>query len=114
MEGYEIDVSKYIAREIRDREMSTHTIMVYSCLWTQIFLDAGVPTLLDIDQFISPYTTIDLGLVRDDADRMSKKGKMGTTIITQAYEAREHDTNVARFTNMGDTPNETYHLILGL
>lgn len=65
MLGYKIYVAKWIAREIRDRETRTDTVLAFPYLVTQIFLEARVPELPDIDQFLWLRTKTDLRLIRD-------------------------------------------------
>lgn len=54
MEGYEVNVSKWIAREIHDRFVGTDTTIVFPFLLTRICLDEGDPEILGVDQFIHP------------------------------------------------------------
>lgn len=46
MSVYEIDVSKWIAWEIRDRETSADIVLAFPFLLMQIYLDTGVQELL--------------------------------------------------------------------
>lgn len=50
--GYEMDVAKWIARKIYDRAVSTDIAMEFSCLLAQICLDVGVPEITGVDLFI--------------------------------------------------------------
>lgn len=64
-----------------------------------------MPELPDINRFLRPRTTIDLGLIRDVTNPISKMAKLGTSIISDAYEAGEDDST--RFTDIGDIPIKT-------
>lgn len=103
--GYEIDVSKLIAHEIRYKATITNLVMAFPCLLTQIFLEAGVPELLDINRFFRLRITNNLGLVRDITNPISKMEKLGVSKISKAYKARGDDTT--GFTNISDTLTET-------
>lgn len=65
MEGYGFNVAQFISREICDREVgSEKLILVFPCLLTLIFLEMGVPKLLDIDQYIEMKTIKNMGFIR--------------------------------------------------
>ncbi|KAF3672270.1 hypothetical protein FXO37_07617 [Capsicum annuum] len=103
MSDYEIDVAKWIACEIMDRATSTDIILAFPCLLTQIFLYTEVPELLDIDRFLRRRTTIDLGLIKDVTNPISKIAKMTSTMVNDAYESQGKRQDTER----GGTPTET-------
>lgn len=106
MVGYEINIAKWIAREIKYWVMSTNKVMAFPCLMTHICLDAGVQEYLNVDQFIRPGSTINLGLIRDIDYPISKVANMGATLIREVYKFREHRVDTTGFIAMGETPME--------
>lgn len=80
---YETDVAKWIIRETRDWATNIDTFMDLNFMLTQIYLDAGVPELLGIDQFLRPKTTTDIGLIKDIANQISKKVTLVAAIIEE-------------------------------
>lgn len=51
-------------------------------------------------------TTIDLDLIRGDANPMSKETNIGAKIIHQAYGATEYETDTKGFTKMSHSHTE--------
>lgn len=59
---YEFDVSQFISRELWDRAVRREKlVLAFPCLITQIFLEAGVPKLPTINQFIKIKNATDWG-----------------------------------------------------
>lgn len=52
--------------------VGTDVILAFPCFFTQIYLEAKVSKLLDMDQFIEPNNTTDLGLIKDATNPMSR------------------------------------------
>ncbi|KAF3684980.1 hypothetical protein FXO38_00027 [Capsicum annuum] len=85
--SYENDIAKWIAQEIRDRSNITNTILAFPFLLIQIYLDAGVQEFPGINRFLRPKTTIDMGLIKDVSNLISKMTKLATSMVSDTYEA---------------------------
>ncbi|KAF3661885.1 hypothetical protein FXO38_11441 [Capsicum annuum] len=72
-------------------------------LWKgEICLEAGVPELLVIKQYIEPRNTINLGLIRDVVNPMTTEPKQEVALLAKALRNMDASTVEARFTE--DTP----------
>lgn len=58
-------------------------VLAFPSLLTQIFLEARVTKLPDINKYIEPKTTTDLGLIRDTMNPMTKKAKQRAVILAE-------------------------------
>lgn len=47
-----------------------------------------------------------LGLTREVVNPISRKAKLGSTMIQRSFEVGGHGNNTAGFTDIGDTPTE--------
>lgn len=70
---------------------------------THICLEAGVPKLPEINQFIELKNTTDLGLIWDTANTRTRKAKQGVTLLAQGLQSKEQSTKV---TGVDDLPVE--------
>lgn len=74
---------------------------------TKVFLDARVKQVLEVDQFMRPCSTTDLGLISDVANPISKTAKLGATLIQVVYEVTGHETDTTGFTDIDEIPLES-------
>lgn len=84
LEENDIDIAKIITCEIQDRVMSTGTSLAFLCLMTKICLDNRVPIIPEVDNFTVDHRTIDLGLIRDQANPISRI-KISVVLLQGAF-----------------------------
>lgn len=81
MAGYELDVAKLKVREKQDWAVGMDVFLAFPYLLTKINLDAGVLGIPDVDHLIKRRNNINLGLIYDVANPISKAINMGAIII---------------------------------
>lgn len=70
--GYTFDVSEFLARELRDRAVgSQKTLLANPCMFTRIYLAAGVLEIPIIDEMIESQRKFDIRLIRDTANPLA-------------------------------------------
>uniref|UniRef100_M1DQ59 Integrase core domain containing protein n=1 Tax=Solanum tuberosum TaxID=4113 RepID=M1DQ59_SOLTU len=65
--GVEIDFARMLLAEIHERAFKTSTTYPFPCLIFQLCRDCGVP-IWHCDRLIHPTGTLDIGLIRDEAN----------------------------------------------
>lgn len=63
-------------------------LMAYQYMVTHICLATGVKELLGIDQFIEPKNNMNLGLIKNAYNPLTRQAKKGATLLAQEMQRR--------------------------
>lgn len=85
MDGYEIDITKIIPRYFHDREVSTDTTLAFPYLLTQICPKEGVSEISGVEQYLMVWKTINLCLIKDVTNPVSK-AKVGGYTTSDSFQ----------------------------
>lgn len=70
--GYDINIYRLLAQEIGDSNFVIESRIPFPCFLTQIFLEASILGLPDVDQFIVVHHNNNLGMIRDSMNFVSR------------------------------------------
>uniref|UniRef100_M1DII0 Integrase core domain containing protein n=1 Tax=Solanum tuberosum TaxID=4113 RepID=M1DII0_SOLTU len=85
--GVEIDYARMLLAEIHEKAFKTSTTYPFPCLIFQLCRDSGVP-IWHCDRLIHPTGTLDIGLIRDEANvaapRRKPQVELGAIVVPLA------------------------------
>lgn len=84
--SYEINVTKWVVPKIKYSSTRIDIVLTFHFLLTQIYFELGVLDLLDIHRFLRPRTRINLGLIRDVTNPVSRTDKLAALMVSDVYE----------------------------
>ena len=68
--GFEVDFAWYLQVVMHERDLKVTTTYPFPCMIFSLCRSAGVP-IRHVDQLKTPLGTVDIGLIRDEANELS-------------------------------------------
>lgn len=84
---YEFDIKELLAQEMRDRVMvGEKSLMVYTCMVTQLCLGIGVQEIPVVDEIIMATNITNLRLICDATKLMSRQVRKTINIVADMFQ----------------------------